>query len=122
MRSRDLLLLAALVGCSSSVEPTPPSIEGPWVGTTAVGTQVVLSISQRGDSISGAGYFFAGHTTYVGIPNITGSFTGVLPVQFVLESGMGPVTFSSPIYSRDSLPGTLTGSGFAGERVVLHRR
>ncbi len=123
MRSRLLLLAAVLVGCSSSVEPaTPPSIEGPWVGTTAVGTQVVLSISQRGDSISGAGYFFAGGTTYVGIPNITGSFAGVLPLRFVLESGVGPVTFSSPLYSHDSLPGTLAGSGFTGERLTLRRR
>lgn len=127
MRLSALVLVLALAACRDTTAPTAPSIDGHWTGSTAVtspqlGTQLVVSIAQDGTTLSGAGFLLIGASTYVGIPNITGSFTGVLPVRFVLESANGPVTFTSPTYSRDSLPGTLTGSGFAGERLTLRRQ
>ncbi len=123
MRHRHTLVLAAALlaaACDSSTAPARYSAEGRWAGQETTGsTLVALSLTQRGDSVSGTG-------TVTGAREIVVTAEGsAVTTEFSVTlsaAGFQPVQIIGGFTARNEIEAYMVGSGFYGDPILLHRQ
>lgn len=116
MKYATLLILAvALASCKEPTAPTP-TVNGSWSGT--VGAQrITVTMGQTGATVTGSG-------TMTGTPrgtlamSVTGTYAHP-SLSITLSNAMvQPLNFTAT-QSAGTLRGSLQGSGFNGETLIL---
>lgn len=119
MRRRTLLFTAIALAACGSTEPSA-IISGNWAGFTAGVAGLQATLLATNGSVTGNGTLVV-----VGGSNFTVTITGVATGQTVsltLTSGLHPaILYQATITNSTTLTGTLTGSGFIGESLVLKK-
>jgi len=115
-----LSVLAALLACGGSpAAPKPVSLTGTWIGTSATGTWN-LTLSEAADhSISGSGTVQSGGTSIA--VTVTGTHADPAVSLTLASSGFADTNYSAHLTSATEMSGTLNGSGFSNEVLVLDR-
>lgn len=108
-----------LAACGDDGGPEIPEFDGRWQG--AMGSVVVTVTASENDDgvLNGSG------TMSVGTESIAFSFDGIHAhpdVSFTgTASGFEDFNFSGEFTDDDTIHGSLSGSGFSGEALVLRR-
>jgi hypothetical protein len=120
-------LAGAAAACRQPLDVGNFSVTGKWVGRTTkvVGTDSVhytftLNLSQDQRSVSGSGTIAA--DTASAATKVSGAWAYPAVTLQLTSSGFAPLGFASQFATRDSLKGTLTGSGFTGATLTLVRQ
>lgn len=128
-----LLLVLAAPACGDDPVSTPPAdLEGTWTGSTQLaegsGTYSFdLRFTQDGREIGGEGQIrvvvrdTARDSAQV---SVAGRYRNPELAFTLLREGFAPLDFTGRIFrgeteDADSVAGTLSGSGFAGQRLTL---
>jgi len=117
-----LALVLVLVGCSDPSGVGMPDLTGRWSGSTETGdvpATLQITVLERDGQLTGAGVIFvvqAVHSlTLEGVhayPNV--SFKNA-------ASGFADFNYSGRFDGNATIVGTLRGSGFGGQTVILTR-
>jgi hypothetical protein len=114
-----LALFATLAACGSSSTAPAATIAGSWVGPT--GTQVLsLTLVTNNGMVSGSGTITRTPTGTRAL-TVSGSFTGST-FTATLSSGIASPFQITATLSESTLTGSLNGSGFAGDPVIMQRQ
>jgi hypothetical protein len=122
---------AALAGaagaCKQPLDVGNFSVAGTWVGratktvgTDSVGYTFTLDLKQDQASISGSGTIAADSGS--ADTKVSGTWAYPAVTLQLTSSGFAPLGFASQFATRDSLKGTLTGSGLTGTTLTLVRQ
>ena len=110
----------ALAACDSSTGPARYTAQGSWSGQETAGSTVVsLTLTQRGDSVSGTGSVVGARTIPV---TATGSAVSASFELRLTSPGFQPVEMIGGFTGRNEIEAYMVGSGFYGDQILLHRQ
>ena len=136
MRKAALVpFLLALAACGGdAVSPPPEDLVGRWNGSTSLGGAApgtfdfALTFTQDGGDVGGTGRvrFVDEDSRDSADVSLDGRFRDPELVFTLARDGFAPLGFNGRIFrtaeaGADSVVGTLSGSGFAGQRLRLVR-
>ena len=110
-----VVALATLAGCSDPLRDN--TVTGTWRGSST-GSTFILVMQQSGTAVAGSGTITStagSRTISISANYQQPSFSGTL-----LPDGGQPITLTGTTEG-NTLVGTLTGGGFAGEGIALAR-
>ena len=122
MRGRWLVLLGVVAACGE--DTAPRTVTGSWSGATMVSSLnfvVNADLEDAGGTVSGTG-----HVASAGIdcdPDIAGSRSGSTVSLTLNCAGYTPFTYTADLAKNGrTLTGSLSGSGFDNDVLVLTRQ
>ena len=121
MRRLGWTLIAGLTAaCAGSTAAPAPDLSGTWMGRLAGGDQFILRISDVAQQIDGTGRIRA-DTADAGLPlTVVGSHRQPDFALTLISPGFRAAGFSGTVTATE-LRGTLNGSGFQHDSLVLTR-
>jgi hypothetical protein len=119
MRRWTLLLATALLACGDA----PPTVTGSWSGTISrplFPVQVSLQLAEDKGTVTGSGSF-ASALDRIAV-TVRGTHTERQVALTLSSTGYYDISYAAQLAADGlTLDGTLSGSGFLGERLVLTR-
>lgn len=121
MRRLILITLTALVAACGGDSSTAPkqTVAGTWMGVTGLQT-LTMTLVENGGVVSGTGTL-TNTPTGTRAMTVAGTHTGTSLTATLSSGTLQPVNLQATV-SGNGMSGTLTGSGFAGDPIMLTRQ
>jgi hypothetical protein len=113
------LLLVAAAACSGSTDVKIPKVSGGWSGIIAGTTNSanLTLVEDAAGSITGSGNLVSSVTSVA--LTVTGTHADPSISMILASTGFSSVNYQGKVISATLIRGTLQGSGFVGDSLIL---
>lgn len=117
-----MIVLLGLAACSGTTEPRA-AMSGAWSGAISGQEVVKLSLVESGGTVTGNGTLTNSLGGVIAI-SVTGTFSNPAFSLNVASAGLAPFNFQGQYNPSvpPQLVGTVSGSGFDGQQLVMNKQ